>query len=207
MDLRSDQVIEEAEFKNQDYTGAQFSFKEIDEVTFTRCNFANAVFNECQFRNCRFVHCDLSRVQMRHSRFEDVQFENCQMVGINWTEASWQKGGFFRLIDFDDCTLNYSTFFGLKLPKMKMLKCMAREVDFGEADLSESVFTDTDFSGAIFMRTNLTKADLSGARNYLINPQHNTLKKTKFALPEALNLLHGLDIILTDEAGKKISLD
>ncbi len=207
MNLLNDQVIEEAEFKNQDYSGAQLSFKEIDEVIFTRCNFANVVFNECQLRRCRFIGCDLSSIQVRHSRFADIQFEGCQMVGINWTEATWQKGGFFRLIDFDDCTLNYSSFFGLKLPKMKMLKCVAREVDFGEADLSESVFTDTDFSGAIFTRTNLTRADFTGARHYMINPQHNTLKKTKFALPEALNLLHGLDIILTDEDGKKISLD
>jgi fluoroquinolone resistance protein len=207
MNLLTDDVIEEAEFKNQDYADAVLNFKEMRETTFTRCNFSNAQFNECQFRECRFVDCNLSLVRVSSSRFADTQFERCQMVGINWTEATWQKSGFFRLIDFDDCTLNYSTFFGLKLQKIKMTKCGAREVDLGEADLTGAVFTETDFAGSIFMHTNLTQADFTKARNYVINPQNNTLKKTKFSLPEAMNLLHGLGIVLTDEDGKELKLD
>jgi fluoroquinolone resistance protein len=205
--LLSADIIEAAEFKNQDYTDAVLNFKEINEVTFTRCNFSNVQFNECHFRECRFVDCNLSMVTVPSSRFTETTFERCQMVGINWTEAMWEKGGFFRLIDFEDCTLNYSTFFGLKLQKIKLVKCGAREVDFGETDFTGAVFTETDFAGSIFMHTNLTQADFTNARNYIINPQHNTLKKTKFSLPEAMNLLHGLDIILTDEDGKKLKLD
>jgi fluoroquinolone resistance protein len=207
MNLLTDDVIEEAEFKNQDYTDAVLKFKEIRETTFTRCNFSNAQFVECQFRECRFVDCNLSLVKVKGSRFSEVQFERCQAVGINWMESTWEKVGFFRLIDFHDCTLNYSSFFGLKLQKTRMTKCIAREVDFGETDFTGAVFTETDFAGTIFMHTNLTQADFTKARNYLINPQSNTLKKTKFSLPEAMNLLHGLDIVLTDEDGKKLKLD
>jgi len=43
----------------------------------------------------------------------------------------------------------------------------------------------------------LTEADLSKARNYLIDPGLNQLKKAKFSLPEAMSLLYNMDIILT----------
>jgi uncharacterized protein YjbI with pentapeptide repeats len=137
-------------------------------------------------------------VHVKSSQFSSVQFEGCKVIGINWTEASWQKGGFFRLIDFHDCTLNYSSFFGLKLKGIKITQSTAREVDFGETDLTAGVFDHTDFSGSIFMHTDLTEADFTTATNYSISAKNNTLKKTKFALPEAMSLLYSLDIILVD---------
>jgi fluoroquinolone resistance protein len=198
MDFLADSLIEDAEIKGQDYAGKEIKFKEIIDTKFIRCTFTDAFFNECRFKNCAFIQCDLSMMRVKSSRFADVQFEKCKTVGINWTEASWEKGGFFRLIDFDDCALNYSSFFGLKLHKMKMTKCTALEVDFGEADLTGAVFSHTDFSGSIFMHTNLTEADFVNAANYTISAKNNTLKKTKFSLPEAMSLLRSLDIVLVD---------
>jgi uncharacterized protein YjbI with pentapeptide repeats len=168
------------------------------DTTFTRCTFIEAVFNECRFRNCVFTKCDLSNLRVSSSQFSSVQFEGCKAIGINWTEASWQKSGFFRLIDFNDCTLNYSTFFGLKLKGIKITQSIAREVDFGETDLTAGIFNGTDFSGSIFMHTDLTEADFTNATNYSISAKNNLLKKTKFALPEAMSLLYSLDIILVD---------
>jgi fluoroquinolone resistance protein len=58
--------------------------------------------------------------------------------------------------------------------------------------------TLTDFSNSRFQHTNLTEADFTGATNYAIAASLNTLKKTKFSLPEAMSLLYSLDIILTE---------
>lgn len=102
------------------------------------------------------------------------------------------------MIDFNDCSLNYSTFFGLKLNGIRITHCIAREVDFGEADLTRAVFDGTDLAGSLFMHTNLTEADFTKASNYSISAKHNQLMKTKFSLPEAMSLLYGLDIILVD---------
>jgi hypothetical protein len=44
----------------------------------------------------------------------------------------------------------------------------------------------------------LTAADFNDARNYAIDVKQNRLKKTKFALPEAVSLLKGLDIVLRE---------
>lgn len=198
VDFLSERYVEGATFKSQDYAQQEIRFKEIVDTQFIRCNLGGTFFNECRFKGCAFTDCDLSMVRVKSSRFADVQFEGCKARGINWTEASWEKGGFFRLIDFNNCTISYSSFFGLKLKKMKLTKCIATEVDFGEADLTEAVFDDTDFAGSIFNKTNLTKADFSKASNYTISPALNTLKKAKFSLPEALSLLTSLDIVLTE---------
>jgi uncharacterized protein YjbI with pentapeptide repeats len=198
VDLLNDSYVENAEFKNADFSGKQIKFIEIVDTTFTRCTFIEAFFIECRFKNCTFTKCDLSNLRVKSSQFSQVQFEGCKVIGINWTEASWQKGGFFRLIDFNDCTLNYSSFFGLRLKSIRITQCIAREVDFGETDLTAGIFDRTDFSGSVFAHTDLTDADFSSAVNYSISPSNNTLKKTKFALPEAMSLLHNLDIVLVD---------
>ena len=42
--------------------------------------------------------------------------------------------------------------------------------------------------------TNLMKADFRGAKNYVISPQDNRVRKAKFSFPEVLSLLKCLEI-------------
>ena len=63
---------------------------------------------------------------------------------------------------------------------------------------AKSIFPNLTFPEATYLNTNLSEANLSQARNYLIDPGLNELKKTKFSLPEAMSLLYNMDIILTD---------
>jgi fluoroquinolone resistance protein len=99
-------------------------------------------------------------------------------------------------LEFEGCNVSYSNFFGLPVTRIALKDCVAREVEFGEADLSEAVFTGTDFQGAVFLHTNLTRAEFSGARNYAIDPTANTIKGAVFTLPEAVSLLRGFDIVI-----------
>ena len=84
----------------------------------------------------------------------------------------------------------------LKLKKLKMTGCEAKEADFTEADLSTGDFSNTDFEKSIFFHTNISGADFKGARNYYIDARVNIVKKAKFSLPEALALLDGLDVVI-----------
>jgi uncharacterized protein YjbI with pentapeptide repeats len=65
--------------------------------------------------------------------------------------------------------------------------------------LKEANLRGTDFEKSIFRQTNLEKADLVKAKNYMIPPDVNTLKKTKFSLPEAMALLYSMDIVLEED--------
>ena len=100
--------------------------------------------------------------------------------------------------DFDHCVLNHSLFFGLDLKDIKMSHCSVINANFEETNLSRADCTKSDFKNAHFNRTNLTETNFIGAVNYAISSAANTLKKTRFSLPEAISLLYNLDIVLED---------
>ena len=128
----------------------------------------------------------------------ETAFKRSKVIGVNWMEAAWDTAGFLRALSFEDCTINFSIFFGLALKEIIIKDCTALEADFTEADLTKADCRGTDFAKCRFMQTNLTEADFVGAKNYAIDARINTLKKTRFSLPEAENLLHSLDIVLVD---------
>jgi len=62
--------------------------------------------------------------------------------------------------------------------------------------LIDANFDEVDLTGTIFHNSDLSKADFSNASNYDIDPKTNKIKKAKFSLPEALQLLRGFDITI-----------
>ena len=130
--------------------------------------------------------------------FTGVSFADSQVIGVNWTEASWPALGLYHAIGFERCAISHSTFAGLMLRRVRIVDCVAHNVDFSEANLTDAVCTGTDFRESRFWHTDLTGADFTAAANYALSPNLNVLKKTRFSLPEAVALLRGLDIILTE---------
>lgn len=164
---------------------------------FDRCTFAEGAFSHCSFTDCRFTGCDLSLARVPGSRFTDTLFHSSKLLGVDWTKAGDAViSKLFLSVHFDDCLLNYATFFGLALRRGRFVGCIAREVDFREADLTEAVCTKSDFTDSKFHHTNLTKADFRHATGYAINPATNRVTKARFSLPEAVALLSGFDIVI-----------
>jgi len=124
-------------------------------------------------------------------QFTNILFKDSKIMGFDWTKTRTA-----RHLAFERCNISYSNFGFMKLKKLKLLECIAEEVNFSETDLSDGIFTKTDFTKSIFSGTNLTKADFRKAYNYGIDFNYNTLKKTRFSLPEAVSLLKSLDIVL-----------
>jgi fluoroquinolone resistance protein len=192
------QEVEGRSFSGLDLHGQEIGFKEFYSCVFRKCSFLETTLRNCRFVDCEFRECNLSLCRVMDCSFSNTRFQDSQVIGVDWTEASWPKRGFLRTVDFRSCALNHSTFIGLSLRGIELTGCVARDVDFTEADLSRADLTHTDFSQSRFLHTDLTEADLTGATNYSIAPTRNVLKKTRFSLPEAVSLLYGLDIILTD---------
>lgn len=189
-------VFEEKAYYREKFSGLSISQEDIREIVFEECEFAGCSFIECKIQKCKFLSCKfkdcvLSAVIPMNSLFTDVQFTRCKAIGIDWTKVQA-----IRDLGFSECQVNYSSFKLMKVPGIRMVKCEAKEVDFTEADLSNGELGNTDFEKSRFFKTNLSFADLKGATNYYIDVKNNTLKKTKFSLPEALTLLESLDIIL-----------
>ncbi len=193
----------EREYDNQTFQNVichdeNVEFKEFDECVFSSCSFLETRFRGCRFLNCTFHDCEINLIHVHDCSFTETTFNHSKVIGVNWTDASWSKRGLLNSIHFSECVINHSTFMGLRLRNMRLTSCVARDVDFAEADLTQANCSHTDFSQSRFLHTNLTKADFRGAKNYAIAAHLNTLKQTTFSLPEAMSLLYGLDIILNE---------
>src|SRR5262249_16875886 len=138
-------------------------------------------------------------IRVSGSSFRDTVFKKCAVVGVNWVEGSWTKIGLTESIGFIECDVSHSIFMGLELQKMVLTKCVAKVVDFTEANLTKAELTHSDFAESRFMHTNLTEANFVDARNYAIDVSVNTVKKAKFSLPEAVNLLRCMNIVLVED--------
>jgi fluoroquinolone resistance protein len=160
-----------------------------DECTFIDCRFIEVRFDKCAFVDCVFHDSVLSAIRPVDTRFLRPRFVRCKVIGFDWAKA-----GKLENLDFEESQLDYSNFSSLRLGRIRMDRCSAREVRFIEADMSEGVFTGTDFTGSTFFKSNLTRADFRRARNYSIDIRNNTVKNARFSLPEALSLLEGLEI-------------
>ncbi len=189
----------EQTFNDIPLDGERLTESEFYDCTFTDCSFAEATLKRCRFVHCTFRDCDLSLVRLADCVIAETTFEACRLVGIDWTQVSWSAMRLGEPLRFVDCDLNHSTFIGLALRGLVLKDCRAVDVDFREADLTRADFTGTDLNESLFLHTDLTRADLSAARNYQISPTQNTVTKAKFSLPEALALLYSMDIELIEE--------
>ncbi|MFT6987486.1 MAG: fluoroquinolone resistance protein [Psychromonas sp.] len=185
-------------FTDLNLSGDEIAYKEFDGCTFKRSDFSEVLFKKCTFIDCNFSNCNLSNIKIAYSKFLDVTFDECKMIGIDWTKASWPSFDLCSPIKFYNCIINDSYFFGLNLNEIVIESCKAHCVDFRSANLSDANFSYSDFSESLFSQTNLTGADFSESINYNINIFHNEIKRAKFSRYEAVSLLDSLGIELVD---------
>ena len=187
----SDAVFEGLNLKGRAVTSRSFY-----GCLFRNCEFTGVAFKSCRFRDCRFESCNLSLVKVQSSSFSNTSFKDSKLAGVDWTAAAWPAIKLPGALEFTGCVLNDCSFFGLCLKGARIAKCMAREADFRETDLSGADLTYTDFVGSLFGKTDLRSANLDQARNYAISVSDNKVKDARFSMPEAMALLYCLDIKL-----------
>jgi uncharacterized protein YjbI with pentapeptide repeats len=107
------------------------------------------------------------------------------LIGINFDHCS----DFLFAADFQNCVLDYASFFRKKMKKAKFTECSLKEADFTGVDLAMAVFSNCDLSRAVFHESNLEKVDFRTAANYSFDPEANKIKKAKFSLSGVPGLL------------------
>ena len=113
-------------------------------------------------------------------------------MGIHFANANT----FLLEMRFNNCQLDYTSFYKLKLPKLNFTDCSLRDSDFVEADIVGADFSGCDMYGTSFERTNLSKADFRTASNYNLDPSLNKMTGAKFTAYGLAGLVskHKLDI-------------
>jgi len=184
------------------YTGKSFHVSQSDGTVyhgiecegcvFSHCVFLNCIFKECRFIDCSFSECTLSAITLNQTIFHEVVFIKSKIIGMDWTKARSIRG-----LSFQSSVLDYSNFSYIKHPKLLLKDSAVHEVDFTEADLSDSSFNGSDLHRSVFHHTNLSGSSFAGAYNYAIDPTANKVAKARFSLPEAASLLTSLGIELS----------
>jgi uncharacterized protein YjbI with pentapeptide repeats len=186
----NDIYIEGKKFEKTDFTENALAKGEYGSCVFINCNFSNADLSGINFSECEFTGCNLTLAKTSKTSFINAKFRDCKLTGLRFDTCN----DFLFTADFENCMLNISSFYKLKIKKIKFKSCMLHEADFTEADLSGSLFENCDLARAIFQNTILEKADFRSAYNYSLDPGMNKVKKAKFSTAGLVGLLDKYDI-------------
>jgi uncharacterized protein YjbI with pentapeptide repeats len=179
-------------FEKQDYTLNSLPKGDYENCTFISCDFSSSNLTGVNFLNCEFKHCNFSLAKLNQASFRNIQFGNCKLLGLHFEYCN----DFLFEVNFENCLLNLSSFYKLKMKKSKFIQCEMQEVDFTNTDLSGAIFDDCDLMHSTFEQTNLEKADLRGAHHFSIDPELNKIKKAKVTHAAIAGFLHKYDLII-----------
>lgn len=183
---------EEKTFEKIDYSEKKLSDREFIACEFIDCNFQKSDLSHNDFMDCTFNGCNLSLAVLNGTGIKNARFIDCKLMGIDFSRCN----SFLFSVFFQNCHLDYCSFFQLKMKKTSFLNCSLKDVDFAETDLSMSLLDNCDLLNASFMRSILEKTDFRTAINYAFDPELNKIKKAKFSLPGVTGLLskYSIDI-------------
>jgi len=99
-------------FKNIDYTQTEFIKDDYENCTFLNCKFSSIDLSHITFFDCIFENCDLSVANIENVSFRNVKFKSWKLLGLRFDTCN----KFIIKFSFQDCTLNFCSFFNLKIP-------------------------------------------------------------------------------------------
>lgn len=180
-------------FKKEIFTDRDISSQRFIDCHFVDCTFINTRMLNTRFVDCVFEHCNLSNPVIDGASFLHAQFVESKIVGVDfWKCESKTLSVVFLRSQLTLCSFSHAT-----LPKASFEGSHLTEVTFTESILKSANFSEVIFEACAFHHCDLTEADFTRARGYMINPLYNTLKKATFSLPDAVGLLSGFDIQIT----------
>ena len=134
---------------------------EYENCEFINCSLSGMDLSRIIFIDCKFDTCDLSNISSVKTTLNHCVFTDCKLIGVHFEDINPT----LCHLTFKDCDLSYSTFTGMALKKLTLSGCICHEVDFTEADLSESLLENCDLLNARFEFTDLRKANLQSSFN------------------------------------------
>ena len=119
-------------------------------------------------------------------------FNDCEIKDVNF--AMCDK--LILEIAFNNCVLDFSKFYTLKIKRTSFTDCSLVAVDFMSTDLTEVVFDNCDLYRSEFAKAIANKANFQTSYNYTIDPTKTKIKKAVFSLDGVKGLLYKHDIIV-----------
>lgn len=179
----SDQTFERKEIQTKgDY----------ENCVFIGCTFIDNNLSGYNFIQCTFKSCDLSNSNVDKTAFREVKFIECKLLGLRFDVCNSLGLSF----NYENCLLNHSSFYKLKIKKTIFKNCILEEADFAQAELTDAVFENCDLINAVFDQTNIENGDFRTAYHYILDPEKNKIKNAKFSNSGLSGLLAKYGIVI-----------
>ncbi len=182
------------EYQNRTYQREAVNYKEFEQCTFRHCDFSSCNFIDVTFIDCHFYHCNFNGAKINHVALRTVGFHDCEMKEVNFSMCD----KLIFDIAFDDCILDFSKFYALKIKDTVFRNCSLIAVDFMGADITAAVFDHCDLYRSEFDKAIALKTNFKTSYHYTINPQKTRIQKAIFSLKEVKGLLFQHEIIVAD---------
>ncbi|MBS1904897.1 MAG: pentapeptide repeat-containing protein [Bacteroidetes bacterium] len=190
--MRATEYIEEKTFEANDLPDGKLGLANYERCEFRGIDFSDKHLGGRVFSECTFRSCNLSNAVVANASFRETAFIDSKLTGVDFRSCNEMLLSF----SFSGCILDYAVFSGLTLKQTIFRKCSMIRTLFEDTDLSGSTFDECEIASAVFIGTNLQKADLSTCNEITLDPERNKIKKAKFSLAGALGLLGKYDIII-----------
>ncbi len=188
----SNKFITDKNFDGIDFTNEPIQMADFENCVFSNCNFASSELNDRHFEDCTFENCDLSNAKITGTAFRNIRFKACKLIGLQFDTCH----PFLIAFQFNQCILNYASFYQLKIPGTLFKQCTIIEADFSSTDLSKAIFDDCNLSGTMFENTKLQNADLYNSSSFIIDPNINVITGARFSVENLSGLLTKYDIVI-----------
>ena len=179
-------------YHNIHYGQEALHLKEFESCTFNNCNFSDCNFIGVTFIDCQFNNCNFNTAKINHTAFRTIFFNDCQIKEVNFAMSD----KLIFEIHFENCVLDFSKFYALKLKSITFTNSSLIAVDFMATDLTGAQFNHCDLYRAEFEKAIANKADFRSSYNYTIDPAKTKLKKAVFALEGIKGLLYKHGIVV-----------
>ena len=184
--------VEDKTFNAIDFSKKTLEKGEYFSCIFKNCNFFESDLSNIIFEDCEFRDCNLSSVKVNNTSFQGAYLKDCKILAVLFSNINPFLNSFY----FDNCNLNYSSFYKLKLISSRFMNSQLEEVDFVEADLISCNFSKSNLQLTKFENTKIDKADFRTAINFAIDLELNSHQKTIFSKENLEGLLSKYNIII-----------
>lgn len=167
--------------------------REFEEYHFIGFDFSQTNLSGWRFSECLLENCNLAGASIANTAFQNVAFAGCKLIGLQFQVCRDMLFG----VHFDQCQLDYSSFFGRALPNTRFVGCSLQEADFTQADLTNAVFQDCRLQRTVFQQTRLLGVDFRTAQDVVLDPAQNEVKRAQFSLQSLPGLLTQFDLIIS----------
>lgn len=183
IDLREARSIEEAEIEGADLVGVDLGGKELVRSTLRRCKLAGTRWSGTRIEDTTIEASDLTRARVDGLGLRGARFVRSKLMGIDWSALSD-----FPDVSFEECNLEYTTFVGLALRKVRFDRCVMTEASFVRTDLQSAVFDGCRMAGVRFEDCDLRSASMASASDVLVDPRSNKVKGLRVSEDAAVRL-------------------